>query len=77
MDKLGEAGQFTLFAPTNAAFEQMGIQNLERLQDNKAVLQGAKNSKDGNVKQMLEAEVFLTRQFTRGRFHTQPCITLN
>uniref|UniRef100_A0A8C6SL65 Periostin, osteoblast specific factor b n=1 Tax=Neogobius melanostomus TaxID=47308 RepID=A0A8C6SL65_9GOBI len=38
-DKLGEAGQFTLFAPTNAAFEAMGIDVLERLQDNKDVLQ--------------------------------------
>ncbi|XP_072300023.1 periostin, osteoblast specific factor b isoform X2 [Eucyclogobius newberryi] len=39
MDKLGEAGQFTLFAPTNAAFDQVGIETLERLQDNKDVLQ--------------------------------------
>ncbi|KAK7882175.1 hypothetical protein WMY93_028349 [Mugilogobius chulae] len=39
MDKLGEDGQFTLFAPTNAAFEHMGIDALERLQDNKEALQ--------------------------------------
>ncbi|XP_055004003.1 periostin, osteoblast specific factor b isoform X2 [Boleophthalmus pectinirostris] len=39
MEKLGEKGQFTLFAPTNAAFEQMGIETLERLQDNKEALQ--------------------------------------
>ncbi|XP_055082001.1 periostin, osteoblast specific factor b isoform X2 [Periophthalmus magnuspinnatus] len=39
MDKLGEKGQFTLFAPTNAAFDKIGIETLERLQDNKDALQ--------------------------------------
>lgn len=39
MEKLGEAGQFTLFAPTNAAFDKLGIATLERLQDNKDAIQ--------------------------------------
>ncbi|XP_053729651.1 periostin, osteoblast specific factor b isoform X2 [Synchiropus splendidus] len=39
IEKLGQAGHYTVFAPTNEAFERLGIDVLERLQDDKKVLQ--------------------------------------
>ncbi|KAM9801696.1 periostin, osteoblast specific factor b [Neosynchiropus ocellatus] len=39
MEKLGQAGHYTVFAPTNEAFERLGIDVLERIQDDKKVLQ--------------------------------------
>ncbi|KAM8854602.1 periostin, osteoblast specific factor b isoform 2-T2 [Synchiropus picturatus] len=39
MEKLGQEGHYTVFAPTNEAFERLGIDVLERLQDDKKVLQ--------------------------------------
>ncbi|XP_061787482.1 periostin-like isoform X2 [Nerophis lumbriciformis] len=38
MDKLDRPGHYTLFAPTNAAFEKMGPGHLERLMADKAVI---------------------------------------
>lgn len=38
MEKLGEPGQYTLFAPTNEAFERLGSDVLERLMSDKEVL---------------------------------------
>ncbi|XP_071379703.1 periostin, osteoblast specific factor b [Centroberyx affinis] len=43
LDKLGQPGQYTLFAPTNEAFEKMGSDVLERLKSNKDVLQALLN----------------------------------
>ncbi|XP_071780849.1 periostin, osteoblast specific factor b isoform X1 [Centroberyx gerrardi] len=43
LDKLGQPGQYTLFAPTNEAFERMGSDVLERLKSNKDVLQALLN----------------------------------
>lgn len=40
LDKLGEPGHFTLFAPTNEAFEKLDKDVLERLMSDKGVLQG-------------------------------------
>lgn len=40
MEKLGQPGQFTLFAPTNEAFEKLGIDVLERIQSDPAAVQG-------------------------------------
>uniref|UniRef100_A0A3Q3E933 Periostin, osteoblast specific factor b n=1 Tax=Labrus bergylta TaxID=56723 RepID=A0A3Q3E933_9LABR len=39
LDKLGEAGQYTLFAPTNEAFDSLGSDVLERIQSDKEALQ--------------------------------------
>ncbi|KAL7832121.1 hypothetical protein AOLI_G00296690 [Acnodon oligacanthus] len=39
MDKLGEPGQFTLFAPTNDAFSKLDSEVMERLMGDKGVLQ--------------------------------------
>ncbi|KAK9521133.1 hypothetical protein VZT92_020964 [Zoarces viviparus] len=38
LEKLGQPGHYTLFAPTNEAFESLGSGVLERLQGDKAVL---------------------------------------
>lgn len=40
MEKLGQSGHYTLFAPTNEAFESLGSDVLERLQGDKEVLKG-------------------------------------
>ncbi|XP_064209249.1 periostin [Anguilla rostrata] len=39
LDKLGEPGQMTLFAPTNEAFDKMDREVLERLKNDKGILQ--------------------------------------
>ncbi|XP_006796647.1 periostin, osteoblast specific factor b isoform X2 [Neolamprologus brichardi] len=38
LEKLGQPGHYTLFAPTNEAFEQLGIDVLERIQSDKKAL---------------------------------------
>ncbi|XP_077579411.1 periostin, osteoblast specific factor b [Stigmatopora nigra] len=43
LDKLSEDGHFTLFAPTNEAFDKLGGDVLERLQSDKQVLQALLN----------------------------------
>ncbi|KAM9318838.1 periostin, osteoblast specific factor b isoform 1-T1 [Pholidichthys leucotaenia] len=43
LEKLGQAGHFTLFAPTNEAFEKLGSDVLERLQSDKEVLKALLN----------------------------------
>lgn len=40
IDMLGQPGQYTLFAPTNEAFEKLGSDVLDRLKSNKEVLKG-------------------------------------
>lgn len=40
LEKLGEPGHYTLFAPTNDAFDSLGGNVLERLQSDKEVLKG-------------------------------------
>ena len=40
MEKLGEPGQYTLFAPTNEAFDKLGSDVLERIMSDKDVLKG-------------------------------------
>lgn len=40
MEKMGQSGHYTLFAPTNEAFESLGSDVLERLQGDKEVLKG-------------------------------------
>merc|ERR1719419_870996 len=55
LDKLGEPGHFTLFAPTNEAFESLGSDVLERLQSDKEVLQALVNYHLLNSVQCAEA----------------------
>nr|XP_043888683.1 periostin-like isoform X2 [Solea senegalensis] len=43
LDKLGEPGHYTLFAPTNSAFEKLGIDVLERLQSNEVAVKALLN----------------------------------
>uniref|UniRef100_A0A4W6E058 Periostin n=1 Tax=Lates calcarifer TaxID=8187 RepID=A0A4W6E058_LATCA len=43
LDKLGQPGHYTLFAPTNDAFEKLGSDVLERLQGDKEVLKALLN----------------------------------
>ncbi|XP_054454105.1 periostin, osteoblast specific factor b isoform X2 [Anoplopoma fimbria] len=43
LDKLGQPGHYTLFAPTNEAFESLGSEVLERLQSDKEVLNALLN----------------------------------
>ncbi|XP_063763650.1 periostin, osteoblast specific factor b isoform X2 [Eleginops maclovinus] len=43
LEKLGQPGHFTLFAPTNEAFETLGSEVLERLQGDKEVLKALLN----------------------------------
>ncbi|XP_005926524.1 periostin, osteoblast specific factor b isoform X1 [Haplochromis burtoni] len=38
LEKLGQPGHYTLFAPTNEAFEQLGVDVLERIQSDKQAL---------------------------------------
>lgn len=40
LEKLGQPGHYTLFAPTNDAFDSLGGDVLERLGTNKDVLKG-------------------------------------
>lgn len=40
LEKLGKAGHFTLFAPTNDAFSKLGEEVMDRLMGNKGALQG-------------------------------------
>jgi len=40
LEKLGDPGQFTLFAPTNDAFDRLGSDVLERIMGDKDVLRG-------------------------------------
>lgn len=40
MDKLGEPGQYTLFAPTNDAFDKMNPDYLENIMEDPAVVKG-------------------------------------
>lgn len=40
MDKLDQPGHYTLFAPTNAAFDRLGPGHLERLMGDKDVIAG-------------------------------------
>ncbi|XP_068440782.1 periostin, osteoblast specific factor b isoform X3 [Clinocottus analis] len=43
LEKLGQPGHYTLFAPTNEAFESLGSEALERLQGDKEVLMALLN----------------------------------
>ncbi|XP_033486931.1 periostin, osteoblast specific factor b isoform X1 [Epinephelus lanceolatus] len=43
LEKLGQSGHYTLFAPTNEAFESLGSDVLERLQGDKEVLKALLN----------------------------------
>ncbi|XP_035536087.1 periostin, osteoblast specific factor b isoform X1 [Morone saxatilis] len=43
LEKLGQPGHYTLFAPTNEAFESLGIDVLERLQSDKEVIKALLN----------------------------------
>ncbi|XP_053279569.1 periostin, osteoblast specific factor b isoform X2 [Pleuronectes platessa] len=43
LEKLGQPGHYTLFAPTNAAFESLGTDVLERLQSDKQAIQALLN----------------------------------
>lgn len=40
LEKLGQPGHYTLFAPTNKAFEGLDKEVLERLQGDKVALKG-------------------------------------
>lgn len=40
IEKLGQSGQFTLFAPTNDAFEKLDREVMDRLMKDKVSLQG-------------------------------------
>ena len=40
MEKLGEPGQYTLFAPTNRAFEKLGSGYLERIMGDQKIMSG-------------------------------------
>lgn len=40
LEKLGMPGHYTLFAPTNDAFDKLGSDTLERLLSDKEVLKG-------------------------------------
>uniref|UniRef100_A0A3B4BPT4 Periostin, osteoblast specific factor b n=1 Tax=Pygocentrus nattereri TaxID=42514 RepID=A0A3B4BPT4_PYGNA len=55
MDKLGEPGQFTLFAPTNDAFSKLDSEVMERLMGDKGVLQALLNYHLLNSVQCSEA----------------------
>lgn len=43
LEKLGQQGHYTLFAPINEAFESLGSGVLERLQGDKEALKGKRN----------------------------------
>ncbi|CAK6968921.1 periostin%2C osteoblast specific factor b [Scomber scombrus] len=55
LEKLGEPGHYTLFAPTNEAFESLGSDVLERLQGDKEVLKALLNFHLLNSMQCSEA----------------------
>ncbi|XP_009290067.1 periostin, osteoblast specific factor b isoform X3 [Danio rerio] len=55
IDKLGEPGHFTLFAPTNAAFDKLGREVLDRLMKDKKSLQALLNYHLLNSVQCSEA----------------------
>lgn len=40
MEKLDQPGHYTLFAPTNAAFDKLAPGHLERIMGDKAVIAG-------------------------------------
>jgi len=44
LEKLGQPGHYTIFAPTNEAFDKLGSDMLERLQSDKDVLKGRCNN---------------------------------
>lgn len=43
LEKLGTPGHYTLFAPTNDAFDKLGSDTMERLLSDKEVLKGKPN----------------------------------
>lgn len=45
MDKLGEPGQYTLFAPTDEAFDKLSPDYMERIMDDKDVIAGTLQDK--------------------------------
>ncbi|XP_041652574.1 periostin, osteoblast specific factor b isoform X2 [Cheilinus undulatus] len=55
LEKLGEAGQYTLFAPTNEAFDSLGPDVLERIQSNSEALKALINFHLLNSVQCSEA----------------------
>ncbi|XP_034557081.1 periostin, osteoblast specific factor b [Notolabrus celidotus] len=55
LEKLGEAGQYTLFAPTNEAFDSLGSDVLERIQSDKEALKALLNFHLLNSVQCSEA----------------------
>ncbi|XP_034722315.1 periostin, osteoblast specific factor b isoform X2 [Etheostoma cragini] len=55
LEKLGQPGHYTLFAPTNEAFESLGSEVLERLQGDKEVLKALLNFHLLNSVQCSEA----------------------
>uniref|UniRef100_A0A667XID1 Periostin, osteoblast specific factor b n=1 Tax=Myripristis murdjan TaxID=586833 RepID=A0A667XID1_9TELE len=55
LDKLGQAGQYTLFAPTNEAFDRLGRDVLNRIKTNKEALQALLNFHLLNSVQCSEA----------------------
>ncbi|XP_064158290.1 periostin, osteoblast specific factor b isoform X2 [Anguilla rostrata] len=55
MDKLGEKGQYTLFAPTNKAFDELDSDVLERMMGDKGVLKALLNFHLLNSAQCSEA----------------------
>ncbi|KAM4627288.1 periostin, osteoblast specific factor b isoform 2-T2 [Polymixia lowei] len=55
LDKLGQPGQYTLFAPTNEAFDKLGKDVLERLMGDKDVLRALLNFHLLNSVQCAEA----------------------
>ncbi|XP_039986857.1 periostin, osteoblast specific factor b isoform X3 [Xiphias gladius] len=55
LEKLGQPGHYTLFAPTNEAFESLGRDVLERLQSDKEVLKALLNFHLLNSVQCSEA----------------------
>ncbi|KAM3874725.1 periostin, osteoblast specific factor b [Diretmus argenteus] len=55
LDKLGQPGQYTLFAPTDAAFEKLGKDVVQRLMGDKGVLQALLNFHLLNSVQCSEA----------------------
>lgn len=44
MEKLGQPGHYTLFAPSNRAFEKLGAGYLERIMGDKKIISGSGSS---------------------------------
>lgn len=40
LEKLGQPGHYTVFAPTNDAFEKLGVDVLERIQSEDKAIKG-------------------------------------